>query len=120
MQQLLEQMREERSNLPLPIEWDRAYQAIEMMITNTYTRIEQQQIELAWEEGAESEYQYHVNSENRKDSQSYYNETYNGDQSVDTNEMVTDTPTCPKCSAYDWSYWVSIDKMKCGDCGYIS
>ena len=47
----------------------------------------------------------------------WYNETYH---SVDTNEMITDTPTCPKCSAYDWSYWVSIDKMKCGDCGYIS
>ena len=42
--------------------------------------VEQQQIELAWEEGAESEYQYHVNSENRKDSQSYYNETYGGNK----------------------------------------
>lgn len=78
MQQLLEQMREERNNLPLPIEWDRAYQGVEMMIMNTYMRIEQQQIELSWEEGAESEYQYHVNSEYRKDSQTYYNENYGG------------------------------------------
>jgi len=26
--------------------------------------------------------------------------------------------TCPKCSAYDWSYHAGIEKMKCGDCGY--
>lgn len=53
MQQLLHQMREERSKLPLPIEWDRCYQAIEMMIVNTYLPIEQQQIEDAWMDGME-------------------------------------------------------------------
>ena len=41
MQQLLNQMREERAKLPLPIEWDRCYQAIEMMIENTYLPMEQ-------------------------------------------------------------------------------
>jgi len=44
MQQLLDQMREERTKLPLPIEWDRCYQAIEMMIQNTYMQIEKEQI----------------------------------------------------------------------------
>ena len=44
MQQLLEQMREERSNLPLPIEWDRAYQAIEMVIETTYISLEKEQM----------------------------------------------------------------------------
>jgi len=44
MQQLLEQMREERSKLPMPIEWDRAYQAIEMMIEHTYIPMEKEQI----------------------------------------------------------------------------
>jgi hypothetical protein len=44
MQQLLEQMKEERSKLPMPIEWDRAYQAIEMMIQNTYIPLEKEQI----------------------------------------------------------------------------
>jgi transcription initiation factor TFIIIB Brf1 subunit/transcription initiation factor TFIIB len=34
------------------------------------------------------------------------------------NEDIT-TPTCPICGAYDWSYWYSLDAMKCGDCGYI-
>ena len=43
MQQLLNQMREERSKLPIPIEWDRAYQAIEMMIEHTYIPMEREQ-----------------------------------------------------------------------------
>jgi hypothetical protein len=40
MQQLLNQMREERTKLSMPIEWDRCYQAIEMMIENTYLPME--------------------------------------------------------------------------------
>jgi hypothetical protein len=27
---------------------------------------------------------------------------------------------CPSCGSYDWSYHMSIDKMKCGDCGKIT
>ena len=46
MQQLLDQMREERTKLPLPIEWDRCYQAIEMMIQNTYMQIEKEEIKI--------------------------------------------------------------------------
>ena len=44
MKQLLNQLREERSKLPLPAEWDRCYQAIEMMIVSTYIPIEKEQI----------------------------------------------------------------------------
>ena len=44
MQQLLTQMREERNNLPLPVEWDRAYQSIEMMIQHTYIPLEREQM----------------------------------------------------------------------------
>ena len=40
MQQLLNQLRDEREKLPMPIEWDRCYQAIEMVIENTYLPME--------------------------------------------------------------------------------
>jgi len=42
MQKLLNQLRDERSNLLMPIEWDRCYQAIEMVIENTYLPMEQE------------------------------------------------------------------------------
>lgn len=51
MQQLLNQLKDERVNLPMDIEWDRCYQAIEMVIANTYLPIEKQQIEDAYEIG---------------------------------------------------------------------
>ncbi len=38
---------------------------------------ERQQIEEAFNEGQEYEYQYHVNMAPRFDSETYYNETYN-------------------------------------------
>jgi len=44
MQQLLNQLREERSKLPLPAEWGRCYQAIEMVIETTYLPMERQEI----------------------------------------------------------------------------
>lgn len=25
--------------------------------------------------------------------------------------------TCPSCGSYEWSYHMSVDKMKCLDCG---
>jgi hypothetical protein len=43
MQQLLNQLKEERHNLPMNIEWDRCYQAIEFVIQNTYFLIEKDQ-----------------------------------------------------------------------------
>ena len=44
MMQLLAQLRDERKNMPLNIEWDRCYQAIEMAIENTYIPLEKEQI----------------------------------------------------------------------------
>jgi len=44
MQKLLLQLKEERRNIPMDIEWDRCYQAIEMVIQNTYLPIEKEQI----------------------------------------------------------------------------
>lgn len=43
MQQLLKQLRDERFNLPMNIEWDRCYQAIEFVIQNTYIPLEKKQ-----------------------------------------------------------------------------
>ena len=45
MQQLLIQLKNERVNLPMDIEWDRCYQAIEMVIQNTYLPMEKEQQE---------------------------------------------------------------------------
>jgi hypothetical protein len=72
MQQLLNQMMEERTKLPLPIEWDRCYQAIEMMIKNTYIPMEKEQINKACYDGYYQEELYDV----RK----YYNDTYGGNK----------------------------------------
>ena len=44
MMQLLNQLRDERQNLPMNIEWDRCYQAIEMVIENTYLKMEKEQM----------------------------------------------------------------------------
>jgi len=38
--------------------------------------IEKEHLISAWEDGSESEYQYHVNGEYRKCSHDYYNQTY--------------------------------------------
>jgi hypothetical protein len=51
MQQLLAQLKNERANLPMDIEWDRCYQAIETVIVDIYLPIEKEQIENAYEEG---------------------------------------------------------------------
>lgn len=45
MQQLLTQLKNERVNLPMDIEWDRCYQAVEMVIQNTYLPMEKEQQE---------------------------------------------------------------------------
>lgn len=45
MMQLLAQLRNERNNMPLNIEWDRCYQAIEHVIENTYLPLEKEQVD---------------------------------------------------------------------------
>jgi hypothetical protein len=68
MQQLLAQLKDERANLPMNIEWDRCYQAIEMVIQNTYIAVEREQLIDAWM--AED------NELQRLSAEKYYNETY--------------------------------------------
>ena len=79
MQELLAQLKDERSNLPMNIEWDRCYQAVEMLIQHTYLPIEKDQIIKAFDEGQEYEYQYHINSTPKFYAETYYQETYKQD-----------------------------------------
>jgi len=73
MQQLLHQMKEERAKLQLPVEWDRCYQAIEMVMENTYIPLEKEQIVDAWMDGMEGIL-------HKIAAEKYYNETYGGKQ----------------------------------------
>ena len=41
-------------------------------------KMEKEQIEEAWDEGQECEYQYHINAAPKYNSNTYYNETYGG------------------------------------------
>ena len=68
MQQLLAQLKHERANIPMDIEWDRCYQAIETVIVDVYLRVEKEQIKDAW-----------LNSLTKGDfnsSEEYYNKTF--------------------------------------------
>jgi len=59
MQQLLNQLRDEREKLPMPIEWDRCYQSIEMMIKSVYLPMEQvPQQEISDEEIEKAAWEY--------------------------------------------------------------
>ena len=68
LQQLLAQLKHERANIPMDIEWDRCYQAIETVIVDVYLRVEKEQIKDAW-----------LNSLTKGDfnsSEEYYNKTF--------------------------------------------
>ena len=66
MQQLLAQLKDERANLPMSKEWDRCYQAIEMVIQNTYLPMEKEQIIDTFYDAPLS----------NLEGEQYYNETY--------------------------------------------
>ena len=51
MQQLLAQLKHERANIPMDIEWDRCYQAIETVIVDVYLRMEKEQMQDSYIEG---------------------------------------------------------------------
>jgi hypothetical protein len=74
MQKLLLQLKEERRNIPMDIEWDRCYQAIEMVIQNTYLPIEKEQIINSHLLGLI----HPLEIEATKQAEQYYNETYGG------------------------------------------
>jgi len=77
MQQLLTQLREERTLLPLHIEWDICYRAIEALIQHTYLEVEKEQIidsfVECWKENMPEGY------ECKQSAEYYYNETYKKD-----------------------------------------
>jgi hypothetical protein len=66
-------MREERNKLPIPIEWDRAYRAIEMLIENTYIPMEKEQIIDACNSQRND---YRGMPTYNKSGEQYYNETF--------------------------------------------
>ena len=74
MQQLLAQLKDERINLPMEIEWDRCYQAIEMVIVNTYIPMEKEQIIDACNLQRND---YRGMPTYNKSGEQYYNETFN-------------------------------------------
>ena len=79
MQQLLNQMKEERAKLQLPVEWDRCYQAIEMVMENTYIPLEKEQMIEFGQEVFRNRYnQIHQSLSNIADD--IYNETYGGNK----------------------------------------
>jgi hypothetical protein len=69
MQQLLNQLKEERSKLPLPAEWGRCYQAIEMVIETTYLPMERQEIIDTWNTSI-------IQFDNDMSAEQYYQETF--------------------------------------------
>ena len=72
MQQLLAQLKHERANIPMDIEWDRCYQAIETVIVDIYVPIEKEQIIQAYETAMETD----IYNEPLKIGKDYYNQTF--------------------------------------------
>lgn len=74
MQQLLAQLKYERANIPMDIEWDRCYQAIEAVIVDIYVPMEKEQIKDAfvecWKANVPDGIECKLNAEQ------YYNETF--------------------------------------------
>jgi hypothetical protein len=79
MRQLLNQLREERNTLPMDAEWNRCFQAIEMIIQTKFLPLEKEQIMKAARQcHFEGLRQTGKNSEEYiKYGNDYYNETYN-------------------------------------------
>lgn len=77
MQELLAQMKDERANLPMKIEWDRCYQAIEMMIQHTYLQKEKEQIAYAQSYAISNADM--TNNKGYFDCEQYYKETFKQD-----------------------------------------
>jgi hypothetical protein len=72
MQQLLNQLKEERRTLPMEIEWDRCFQAIETVIQDIYLPMEKEQITQAVYDSMGTNF-----DPNMGRAEQYYNEVYN-------------------------------------------
>lgn len=73
MQKLLAQLKYERANIPMDIEWDRCYQAIETVIQDIYLPIEKEQVIDGYDAGLFDGTMDDVNDRMYKH---YYKETY--------------------------------------------
>lgn len=82
MRKLLTQLKDERTNLPMPIEWDRCYQSIEMVIESTYLSMEKEQIKSDFHNSVVAMAMGRIMT-----PEQYYKETYGTDQSI---EKLTD------------------------------
>lgn len=60
----------------MDIEWDRCYQAIEMLIENTYLELEKEQVMDDFMAGKWDYLDCLESNEDTKDPLDYYNETY--------------------------------------------
>lgn len=70
MQQLLAQLKHERANIPMDIEWDRCYQAIETVIVDIYVPMEKEQIIDAYDKS------FLLRDKPYETADKYYNETF--------------------------------------------
>jgi hypothetical protein len=75
MRQLLNQLREERNTLPMDVEWNRCFQAIESVIEIKYISIEREQIIEAYRDGR-TDQQTRVPKYYNRSSAIYYTSTY--------------------------------------------
>jgi len=78
MQELLHQLKDERTNSTMPSDWNRCYQAIEILISHTYIPMEKLQLSNAYCEGCNDT----ILDESRDAirAEEYYNETYRGNK----------------------------------------
>jgi hypothetical protein len=54
------------------------FKRLPIIVIQQASQMEKEQIEEAWDEGQECEYQYHINAAPKYNSNTYYNETYGG------------------------------------------
>ena len=78
MQKLLNQLKDERQNLPMNIEWDRCYQAIEMVIQTTYLSMEKDEVYNAWNDGYDKGTRDRIEKISNPvgNAEQYYNKTF--------------------------------------------
>ena len=75
MRQLLNQLREERNTLPMDAEWNRCFQAIEMIIQTKLLPLEKEQIIDAYRDGRSDQHSKVPRFYNRN-AIYYYTSTY--------------------------------------------
>ena len=73
---LVKQLNQKIDYIPMS-QWDEITEVIEQA-----KAMHKEEIIKAFDEGQEYEYQYHINSTPKFDSETYYNETYGGNRTI--------------------------------------